>query len=378
MSSKQDQERHYQERPQKEALLYERLDGGVVQCGVCAHRCRIPEGKCGACHVRLNRAGKLYSLVYGRLVAASVDPIEKKPLYHVLPGTRAYSIATAGCNFHCRWCQNWEISQMPRDEGRIVGETVAPEEVVRHARASGCASISYTYTEPTVFIEFALDTAREAHAAGLKNSFVTNGYMSSQALELVAPYLDAANVDLKAFNEETYATYMGARLSPVLDTLRAMKRRGIWVEVTTLLVRGVNDDLEELERAAAFIAGELGTETPWHISRSHPAYRMGALAPTPAARLEQARGIGERAGLSHVYLGNVAAETPTRCASCGEILIRREGFRVISHRTTAAGLCPCCGTPLAGVGMGCRAADPAAETTHEAQQAKRKKGEGSR
>lgn len=254
---------------------------------------------------------------------------------------------------------------MPRDQGRIVGDSVAPEEVVRRALASGCASISYTYTEPTVFFEFALDTALAAHAAGLKNSFVTNGYMSREALDLIAPHLDAANVDLKAFSEETYSTYVGAHLAPVLDTLRAMTRHGIWVEVTTLLVHGINDELDELERTATFLATELGTETPWHISRSHPAYRMGSLQPTPVARLEQARDIGERAGLAHVYLGNVAAETPTRCASCGKVLIVREGFRMISNDTMADGSCPRCGTPLAGLGVGSTAADAADSAKHE-------------
>lgn len=334
----------------KPALLYERIDDSV-RCMLCAHGCTIPEGRAGICNVRLNKGGTLYSAVYGRLIAASVDPIEKKPLYHFLPGSNAYSIATVGCNFRCRWCQNWAISQMPADHGRIEGETVSPEEVVARARASGCASISYTYTEPTVFFEFALDVARQAHEEGVKNSFVTNGYMSAAALDLIEPHLDAANVDLKAFSDETYRIYCGARLQPVLDTLGRMKAAGIWVEVTTLLVHGINDGADELRGLATFIADTLGPEVPWHISRSHASYRMRSLTPTPLVSLEQAMRIGREAGLRHVYLGNVAAETPTRCGSCGEVLIRREGFWITMRNLTARGTCPRCDTPLAGRGV---------------------------
>jgi pyruvate formate lyase activating enzyme len=295
--------------------------------------------------------GTLYTTVYGRLVAAHVDPIEKKPLYHFLPGTHAYSIATAGCNFRCRWCQNWSISQMTAERGGVEVEEASAEEVVRAARASGCASIAYTYTEPTVFLEFALDTARTAREAGLMNSFVTNGFMTAAALDLITPHLDAANVDLKAFNEDTYRTCCGGRLAPVLDSLRRMKGSGIWVEVTTLLVQGINDSSSELARIADFLVEELGPETPWHISRSHPAYEMGSLTPTPLPRLEEALRIGRHAGLHHVYVGNASMETPTVCATCGTVLIRRERFEVIARVLTAAGSCPRCGAPLAGKGL---------------------------
>ena len=334
-----------------EAVLFQRIEGSAVRCLLCAHHCRIDDGQAGICRVRVNTCGTLHTMVYGKLIAANVDPIEKKPLYHFLPGSRAYSIATVGCNFKCAWCQNWSISQMAADHGRIEGEQVTPGEVVAAAQENSCASISYTYTEPTVFFEFAFDTAREAHTAGLKNSFVTNGYMSAKALGLIAPYLDAANVDLKAYREGTYRTYCGAQLQPVLDTLRAMKRSGIWVEVTTLLVHGINDDPDELEQLARFIVADLGPETPWHVSRSHPAYRMRSLASTPISGLEHAARIGERAGLHHVYVGNIAAETPTRCASCGDVVIRREGFRIVERRLTADGACPRCGAALAGVGL---------------------------
>ncbi|MBU2234536.1 MAG: radical SAM protein, partial [Proteobacteria bacterium] len=217
-----------------EALLYEKEDENDVRCGLCAHRCRIAPGARGVCGVRENREGVLFSLVYGSLIAENADPIEKKPLFHVLPGSRSFSIATPGCNFRCDFCQNHEISQMPREEGRIVGRERTPEEIVELALQSGSRSIAYTYTEPTVYFEFAYDTAGIAREKGLVNVFVTNGYMTGEMLELLAPRLDAANVDLKAFNDDFYRKRCGARLQPVLDSLRKMKELGIWVEVTTL------------------------------------------------------------------------------------------------------------------------------------------------
>jgi len=225
-----------------EALLYRPLENRAVRCELCAHRCKILSGQRGICQVRENRDGQLVSLVYGQLIAQHVDPIEKKPLFHLLPDSRAYSIATVGCNFSCRFCQNADIAQMPSDhQGAIVGRPVTPEAVVADARAKACASIAYTYTEPTVFFEFALDVARQAHTAGLRNIFVTNGYMSAKALDMILPVLDAANVDLKSFSEAFYRDVCGARLAPVKDTLIRMKRGGILVEVTTLLIPGLND-----------------------------------------------------------------------------------------------------------------------------------------
>ncbi|MGD8968396.1 MAG: AmmeMemoRadiSam system radical SAM enzyme, partial [Anaerolineae bacterium] len=283
----------------KEAMLYQKLDDERVQCYLCAHRCRISEGKRGVCHVRENRGGALYTLVYGRTISQHVDPVEKKPLAHFYPGTTAYSIATVGCNFRCEWCQNADISQMPRDRHFIAGNKASPEQIVAAARRSGCRSIAYTYTEPTIFFEYAYDTARLAREAGIANIYVTNGFMTAgpgEMLETFDPYLDAANVDLKAFRDETYRRYVGGRLQPVLDSLKKMKELGVWVEVTTLVVPGINDDEEELRDAARFVAQELGPETPWHISRFYPGYQMTHVPPTPIATLRRAQEIGEEEG----------------------------------------------------------------------------------
>jgi pyruvate formate lyase activating enzyme len=335
----------------KEALLYDKLADGRTACRLCRHRCRIEAGARGLCGVRENRGGALYSLVYGRLVARHVDPIEKKPLFHFLPGSLSYSIATVGCNFRCRFCQNADIAQLPNDRGgAIAGERCEPEAVVRAAERSGCRSIAYTYTEPTVFFEFARDTARLARERGLRNVFVTNGYMTSEAVALIAPVLDAANVDLKAFSPRFYREVCGARLKGVLRTLGRLKARGVFVEVTTLLVPGLNDDRRELRELAAFLAGDLGPETPWHISRFHPDYRMTDRPPTPVETLREAREIGRAAGLKFVYTGNVPGDPGenTFCPGCGEILIARRGFQVAAVRLQAGG-CGRCGAAVAGV-----------------------------
>jgi pyruvate formate lyase activating enzyme len=338
----------------KEALLYDRLADNRVRCNLCAHRCAIADGKHGVCQVRENQGGTLYTLVYGLTVSQHIDPVEKKPLLHFYPGSTAYSIATPGCNFHCQWCQNWEISQMPRERHLVAGEEASPERIVAAAQRAGCRSIAYTYTEPTVFFEYAYDAARLAQgcAAGLANIYVTNGYMTEEMLETFDPYLDAANVDLKAFRDETYRQYVGARLQPVLDSLKKMKQLGVWVEVTTLVVPGINDDPAELADVARFVAQELGVETPWHISRFFPAYRMTGVPPTPVATLQRSREIGLEAGLRYVYVGNVPGEANTYCHGCGRLLIRRSGYWILENHVQSDGRCPDCGTPVAGVGMG--------------------------
>lgn len=335
----------------KEAMLYEKLSERRVRCNLCAHRCTILEGKHGICQVRENRDGVLYTLVYGRIVSEHVDPVEKKPLNHFYPGSSAYSVATTGCNFRCEWCQNWEISQMPRQQHLISGKETSPEETVSAARRAGSRSIAYTYTEPTVFFEYTYDTARLAHAAGLANIYVTNGYMTGEMLKTLDPYLDAANVDLKAFRDETYRKHVGARLQPVLDSLKLMKQLGIWVEVTTLIIPGINDDPMELRDAARFVADELGVETPWHISRFFPSYEMIDLPPTPVAVLEQAHKIGVEAGLRYVYVGNVPGEENTYCHSCGRLLIRRSGYSILKNNIVSDQRCPDCSADVAGVGM---------------------------
>ena len=334
-----------------EAYLYERLDDNQVKCILCSHRCVIKDGRRGICKVRENEAGVLKTLVYGKLIARHVDPIEKKPLFHFLPGTLSYSIATVGCNFRCRFCQNADIAQMPADHrGDILGERGEPREVVEAARRAGCRSIAYTYTEPTVFFEFAYETAKLAHEKGIRNVFVTNGYMTAEALEKIDPYLDAANVDLKAFTEKYYKEQCGARLEHVQATLKMMKSLGIFVEVTTLIVPGLNDDTAELTELADFIARDLGPDTPWHISRFHPTYKLTDRPPTPVKTLTLAREIGLKAGLKYVYTGNVpgnAAEN-TFCHSCGLTVIERWGFQVGKIRLKN-GKCTKCGAEIEGV-----------------------------
>ena len=336
-----------------EAYLYQKLEKGSVRCVLCNHYCTIKPGRQGICRVRENREGILHTNVYGKLVARHVDPIEKKPLFHVHPGSLSYSIATVGCNFRCRFCQNADIAQMPLEQkGRVVGETASPEDVVRAAAARKCKTIAYTYTEPTIYYEFAYETAKLAHAAGIGNVFVSNGYMSREALEMIAPYLDAANVDLKSFDDQFYKTYCGARLEPVKKTLAAMKSLGVFVEVTTLIIPGLNDGKEELASLALFLAEALGRETPWHISRFHPTFRLLDRPVTPVETLMQAREAGLRAGLRYVYTGNVPGEAAesTICHNCGEMLIERLGFSIRSYGIED-GRCPSCKAGIPGIGM---------------------------
>ena len=337
--------------PATPALLAVAEADGAVRCLACAHRCLVRPGRAGICHVRENRDGTLVSLVFGQAVAANADPIEKKPLFHFHPGSVAFSIATRGCNFHCLHCQNWAISQVAGVEE--VGQTFAlpPDRVVAAALGSGSRSIAYTYTEPTIFIEYALETARLAADAGLENVLVTNGYQTPEALDLLSGLIDAANVDLKSFDDRFYRRICGAKLAPILDTLVGMKARGIWLEVTTLLIPGLNDDPARLEALARWIVAELGPETPWHVSRFFPTYRLTDLDPTPVATIQGAVEIGRGAGLRHVYSGNLAGDDDTRCAGCGTVLIRRHGFSVARTAALAGGACDRCGRRLAGIGL---------------------------
>ncbi|NQT72604.1 MAG: AmmeMemoRadiSam system radical SAM enzyme [Chloroflexi bacterium] len=312
----------------REAMLFERQPENHVRCNLCAHRCSIADGKKGICHVRENQSGILHTLVYGKTIARKVDPIEKKPLYHFQPGSTSYSIAAPGCNFRCHWCQNSDISQMPREQDIIMGANASPEQIVSAAQQSGCESIAYTYTEPTVFFEYTLDTAWLAHDAGLANVYVSNGYMTSDMLQIFHPYLDAINIDLKAFREDTYKKYIGAKLQPVLDSLRLLKQFGIHLEVTTLIIPSLNDDPSELRNLAGFIASELGVDTPWHISRFHPTYKMMGISATPAETLLKTREIGKEMGLRFIYLGNIAGHDGgnTVCYSCGKTVVERVGY----------------------------------------------------
>ncbi len=332
-----------------DALLYDEMQDQKVRCQLCAHQCVIKPGSSGICRVRENVQGQLKTRVYGNLIAQHVDPIEKKPLYHFLPGSKAYSIATPGCNFRCDWCQNWQISQMPREMSMPSGDRISPESIVSEAIRLHCQSIAYTYTEPTIFFEYAFDTARLAREAGLKNIFVTNGFMSAAALEKISPYLDAANVDIKAFRDETYRSLMGGRLAPVLNSCRLMKSLDIWLEVTTLVVPGVNDDLEEIRQLAAYISDDLGKETPWHISRFFPQYKMRKALPTDSSILLQAQKLGRESGLDYVYMGNFHDENATHCKVCGQLLIQRSGHVTNRQGLDSDGSCTNCGTLLDGI-----------------------------
>ena len=329
-------------------MLYEKLDNNMVHCYLCGHQCRIAEGKAGICLVRKNEAGTLVSLVYRNAIATNVDPIEKKPLYHFMPGTNSFSIATAGCNFRCGFCQNWEISQMNILEvPDYISRDLGPEAVVSGAIRKNCQSISYTYTEPTVFFEYAYDCAKIAREKGLKNVFVTNGYMSKEALQEIQPYLDAANVDLKYFKDESYRKVCSGSLQPVLDSIKLMKELGIWVEVTTLVVPGSNDSPEELKGIADFLAG-IDKFMPWHISRFFPNYKFTDLDATPEATLKMAEEIGHKAGLKYVYVGNVSGfGNDTYCHNCKKALIKREGFAILANNIKE-GKCVFCSTVILG------------------------------
>lgn len=353
----------------REARYWREAGGGRIRCTLCPHECRLADGTVGACGVRVHHRGALYTLVGERVVARNVEPIEKKPLFHFYPGSRAYSIATVGCCLRCTFCQNagisqWPIEHLPRRLGaaggadslaglaaRIPGEPLAPREIVADAVAAGAAAIAYTFVEPTVFFELALDTAQLARAAGLKNVFVTCGYTSPAPIRELARVMDAVNVDLKFFTEASYRRVSRGALAPVLDAIRAYHDLGVWTEVTTLVIPGVNDSDEELGGIARFLAS-VSPGIPWHVSRFFPAYRMLDRAPTPAATIARARWIGRETGLRYVYAGNLRDGTGenTDCPRCGRPLIERTGFAVTAN-AVRGGRCPSCGTAVEGVGM---------------------------
>ncbi len=334
----------------KEAMLYKQLDANRVCCNLCAHRCLIEDGKRGSCGVRLNQNGNLYSLVYGRMNCMAIDPVEKKPLFHFYPGTSTFSIATVGCNFTCRFCQNADISQWARKTDKIGGRDISPEFVVREAQRWKTRSIAYTYTEPTIYTEYAYDIAVLAHQAGIANIYVTNGYMTSEMLDEFYPYLDAANVDIKSFRNDYYRKICGSQLQPVLDSIKKMIQQGVWTEITTLVVPGENDSNDELGDIARFIAEELGHQVPWHIYRYYPHHQMLDRPPTPMDTLYRARDIGRIAGLRYVYIGNCpdAKGEDTFCPGCGQPVIQRYGFRTLNYKIER-GCCAECGTSIDGI-----------------------------
>jgi pyruvate formate lyase activating enzyme len=322
---------------------------GSVRCGVCAHRCLVRPGRQGICGVRENRDGRLWCTAYGAVAAAGLDPIEKKPLFHVDPGTLAYSISTTGCPFHCVFCQNWEIAQAPRLGLDVPQRALSPTQVVAAAQREGADSIAYTYVEPTVFLEYALATGRLARAAGLRNLFITDGYATPEAVDLLADVLDAANVDLKSFDDAFYRRLCGARLAHVLAAIVALRGAGVWLEITTLVIPGRNDGDDELRDLTRWIVETLGPGTPWHVSRFHPAFRMRDVPPTPYATLRRAADIGRSEGLRYVYVGNAPelGLEDTHCPGCDALLVERRGYR--SRVSLGAGAtCPSCGRPLEG------------------------------
>jgi pyruvate formate lyase activating enzyme len=337
------------------ARLSRPLHQQFVQCMACEHWCAIAPGATGRCGVRRNVCGELHLLVYGRSIATNIDPIEKKPLNHFLPGNRIFSIGTLGCNLHCAWCQNWEISQAMVSDPAIeaLGDEWSPRDIVENCIRRGISLIAFTYNEPAIYLEYAYATARLAHGSGIRTVLVTSGFETLAALQLIGPYTDAANIDLKAFSEETYRRYCGARLAPVLRNIQYLvQETEIWTEVTTLIVPGINDSDAELTSIAEFLAG-ISPDLPWHVSGFTPQYQMTDRPPTPAATLRRAWEIGRRTGLRFVYTGNIwqAEEltgcSDTVCPTCHTTLVERSGYRVHVY-WQQPGVCPSCGERIEG------------------------------
>lgn len=342
----------------KECLNYRKIDSGAVECGACAHYCRIGEGRTGICGIRQNNSGRLELLAYGRAVALNVDPIEKKPLFHFLPGSRALSFGTLGCNFRCANCQNYDISQMYDSKGQTEkypemdwGRALQPEEIVTAAIKNKCASIAYTYNEPTTWMEYALDTMKLASKKGIKNVWVSNGYMTEKTIELIVPYLDAINVDIKSYDEKFYRDNCGVSLAPVLESCRMFVKEKIWLEVTTLIIPTLSDDEAVLRNLAGFIRQELGADVPWHVSAFSGgiSWKLGAFSDTPVEKVRRAYTIGKEAGLNHVYAGNVPEKglEDTFCPKCQQKVVDRIGYSVDNQ--LRSGKCPHCRAKIAGI-----------------------------
>ncbi|MCK4306636.1 AmmeMemoRadiSam system radical SAM enzyme [candidate division WOR-3 bacterium] len=330
------------------AMYWEKLEDKIVQCHLCPHHCVLKPGQRGICRVRENRRGKLYTLNYGLPCAAHIDPIEKKPLFHFLPGTPVFSIATAGCNFRCKFCQNWQISQSCPAETE--NTWLPPREVVKSAKKNNCPSIAYTYTEPTNFYEYMFETAKLAHKAGIKNTMHSNGYINPEPLRALCKYLDAANIDLKGFTEEFYQELCGGSLEPVLKSLKVLKEEGILVEITNLVIPTKNDDPETIKKMCEWIRDSLSTDVPLHFSRFWPLYKLRNLPPTSVEALEQAREIALDVGLKYVYIGNIPGHKAenTYCPKCGKMVIRRIGYH-IAKNNIVNGKCKFCGHKISGV-----------------------------
>ena len=342
----------------QEALYYVKREDGSVRCELCPHYCLLRENALGVCGVRQNIEGKLYSLIYGKASSVAVDPIEKKPLFHFFPGSRIFSLGTLGCNFRCANCQNYDISQIYGSKGVVEeyekvnwGEDLSPAELVEQAKANNCQSIAYTYTEPTVFLEYALDTMKLAKKEGLRNVWVSNGFMSDQALDAIIPYLDAINVDIKSFDDGFYQKNCGARVQPVLDNCKRLVKECVCLETTTLIIPTLSDDEQMLSQVAKFIKNELGDFVPWHVSAFSGliSWKLKQLPDTPISKVKRAYEIGKEEGLKYVYTGNVWEEESesTYCPKCKNTLIERIGYRVT--RKDEAGQCPKCQEKLEGL-----------------------------
>ncbi|MDD5348040.1 MAG: AmmeMemoRadiSam system radical SAM enzyme [Candidatus Omnitrophica bacterium] len=332
----------------KEAWFYKILARKNVQCELCPRFCVISPGKRGYCRVRQNQDGKLIALSFGKPVAVHVDPIEKKPLFHFLPATRAFSAATAGCNLNCKFCQNWEISQRGPEE--LNYEPLSPEELVGRAKAQSSPTIAFTYTEPTVFYEYMLETAQKAHEQGVRTCMHSNGYINEQPLRNLAKYLDAANIDLKGFSSEYYAKMCEGSLEPVVRALKVLKEEGVHVEITNLIIAGYNDDMAVIRKMCSWIKDNLGPDTPLHFSRAYPMYKLPGIIPTPVKTLEQARATALDCGLNYVYIGNVPGHEAenTVCPTCKKVVIRRAGY-MVEEIHIKDGNCEFCGFPIKGV-----------------------------
>ena len=331
----------------REALFYEKLEGGRVKCKLCPWGCIIDPGSYGVCNARKNIEGKLYAMTYGRITAMWNDPIEKKPLFHWNPGSYTFSISSAGCNFKCPWCQNWEISQQSIED--VSSVEASPEDIVRYALAYKSPSISYTYNEPLIWFEFLLDTMRLAKKEGLGNVLVTNGYINEEPLKELLPYVDAANVDVKAFKEETYRRVIKGRLDVVLANVERIAKAGVHVETTYLVIPGLNDDPEEVKALARWQAENVGPDTPLHLSRFYPQYKYTHAPPTPVATLEKLREVAMKEGLRYVYIGNVPGHAGeyTYCPSCGKVVVKRWGFSITEWNLSEDMKCRFCGARIA-------------------------------
>lgn len=329
----------------KEAILYDKI-GKALNCKICERRCIISQGKAGFCQMRENDEGKLYSLNYAAASSVAVDPIEKKPLFHFYPGTTVFSLGSVGCNFRCKYCQNWGISQAELEH--ISTRDMLPEEAIRLTKEYGCKSIAWTYNEPTMWFEYTLDSAKLAKKEDIKTVYVTNGYMSEESFQEINPYLDAANIDLKGMSNKFYEDLCEARLKPVLDNIIRMHDAHIHIEVTNLLIPGYNDSKEDIKALISFMVEEVGVEVPLHFTRFFPQYQMQNIPPTNIESLQRAHDLAKESGMQYVYIGNAptADGETTFCPECGEPIIKRDGFSVVSDELKKTRKCPKCKAPL--------------------------------